>query len=439
MQKFNDETIASNNKSRSRKEQKLKIIYLHQYFNTPAMPGGLRSYEMARRLVAYGHEVHVVTSDRNCMTVGKGWTTTHEEGVNIHWLSIPYHNTMSYAKRLLAFTRFALAAALKAHQIGGDVVLATSTPLTIAIPGVYASRRNRLPMIFEVRDLWPELPIAIGAISHPLTIGVARWMERLAYRHSARVVALSPGMADGVAACGYPRCRIAIIPNSCDLDVFMPSVELASQFRLKHPELGDAPFVLYAGALGRMNGVGYLVDVAEHCRERLPDLRFVIMGEGVETDRVRDKAVEKGLLGTSVFLYPRVAHAEIPHAFAAASVVTSLFVDITCMQRNSANKFFDGLASGTGVAINYEGWQADLLRETGAGFVLSRDPGIAARQLEQWLGDEEGLKNAGLAARRLAVEKFSRDELAARLEATLLSAMEGGSQSPQPTIESGLS
>lgn len=417
---------------------KLKIIYLHQYFNTPSMPGGSRSYEMARRLVAYGHEVHVVTSDRCGRAGTRGWQQTVEEGIQVHWLSVPYHNTMSYPQRLWAFARFSFAAAAKARRLGGDIVLATSTPLTIAIPGVHAARRNRVPMVFEVRDLWPEMPIAVGAIKHPLVIRLARWLERYAYRHATRVIALSPGMADGVATTGYPRHGIDIIPNSCDLEAFAPSELAARRFRQRHPELGDHPIVLYAGALGRVNGVGYLVELAARLQTRRPEIRFVIMGEGAETDRIRDLAAAKGVLDTSVFLYSRVAHTEISDAFAAACVVTSLFVDIPAMQCNSANKFFDGLASGTGIAINYEGWQADLLRESGAGLVLSRDTDRAANQLQQWLENASGMRSAGQAARRLAEQRFAREKLAQRLEMALVSAVEGG-QAPRTDITSSLS
>ena len=97
----------------------------------------------------------------------KGWFTTHESGMRVHWLPVRYSNHMTYLARMLAFFKFAIRAAGRARQIRGDVVFATSTPLTIAIPAVYAARRCGIPMVFEVRDLWPELPIAVGALRIP--------------------------------------------------------------------------------------------------------------------------------------------------------------------------------------------------------------------------------------------------------------------------------
>src|SRR6185295_8166233 len=117
----------------------MRVIYLHQYFNTPDMAGGTRSYEMARRLVAAGHEVHMVTTWRE-PTDKTGWFVTSEAGITVHWLPVPYSNYLSYARRIRAFLRFAWASSRKAAALPGDVVFATSTPLTVAVPGIYASR-----------------------------------------------------------------------------------------------------------------------------------------------------------------------------------------------------------------------------------------------------------------------------------------------------------
>ena len=175
----------------------MRITYLHQYFNTPEMSGGTRSYEMARRLVAMGHEVNMITSWRED-DGRKGWFETAEAGIKVHWLPVPYSNKMGFKERISAFFRFAWGAARKAASLPADVVFATSTPLTIALPGVYAARRQKAPMVFEVRDLWPELPIAIGALKNPFLQFMARQLELFAYRNSKAIVALSPGMRDGV-------------------------------------------------------------------------------------------------------------------------------------------------------------------------------------------------------------------------------------------------
>ena len=146
----------------------MRIVYLHQYFVTPAMSGGTRSYEMARRLVERGHEVHMITSDQSAPVGAPCWRESMESGIHVHWTPVEYHNRMSYTRRVMAFIHFAWRAGRKAVTLHGDVIFASSTPLTIALPAVYAARRSRRPMVFEVRDLWPAVPIAMGIIRNPL-------------------------------------------------------------------------------------------------------------------------------------------------------------------------------------------------------------------------------------------------------------------------------
>lgn len=404
----------------------MKITYIHQYFNTPKMPGSTRSYEMGRRLVQAGHEVEMITSVRE---VGRGtnWYTTDESGIKVHWFPVPYSNSMSFRQRAVAFFKFAIASSRKAASIKADVIFATSTPLTIAIPGAYAAWRRKCPMVFEVRDLWPEMPISIGALKNPFLIRLAQALERFAYRNSRYVIALSPGMADGVRATGFPGDRIRVIPNSCDMDLFANSQAGADRFRREHPELGTGPIVLYAGTLGRINNVDYLANVAACMRDLVSEARFVVIGEGSEREKVLSAATLQNVLGKNFFLYPPVIKSKISEAFSAASIVTSTVADIPAIENNSANKFFDGLAAGKPIAINYAGWQADILRDSGAGLVLSREPQIAAKQLADFLQSSCSIEQAQIAALKLAKERFSRDLLAEQLEAVLKDAV--GNQS----------
>jgi glycosyltransferase involved in cell wall biosynthesis len=403
----------------------MRVIYLHQYFNTLQDAGGTRSYEMARRLVAAGHKVDMVTSARTfSRSQFKGWQRTVEGGIRVHWLHVPYSNAMSYANRMRAFLGFAVGAALKASCSNGDLVFATSTPLTIALPAVYAARRQNIPMVFEVRDLWPELPIAVGALKGRVPIAVARWLERFAYRNSEQIIALSPGMKEGILRAGCPDEKVHVIPNSADLELFDVPASAGQAFRARFDWLQDRPLVVYAGTLGLINGVDYLARVAAAVREADPEIRFLVLGKGGHKEQVREAAQQLGVLGRNFFMMNPIPKREVPQILSAADLATSLFIDLPEMRANSANKFFDALASGTPVAINYTGWQAELLRETGAGVVLgARDVQGSAYRLARVLHDRVWLEKAGSAARRLAESRFSRDMLAQQLEAVLLEAV----------------
>jgi glycosyltransferase involved in cell wall biosynthesis len=402
----------------------VKIIYLHQYFATLQDSAGTRSYEFARRLVAKGHEVHIVTSKRDEASKARsGWLETMEAGAHVHWIPVPYAGKMPYGQRVQAFFRFAWMAAGRAVALGGDVVFATSTPLTIAIPAVYAARRNRIPMVFEVRDLWPAVPIAIGALKGRPLITAARWLERFAYDHAAQIVALSPDMKTAIVHMGYAEHKVHVIPNAADVDLFDVPQEVGTQFRQQHPWLGNRPMILYAGALGLINGVDYLARVAAEMLRFAPEICFVIMGDGREEDQVRRIARELGVLGKNFYMLPSVPKAQMPAVLSACNLATSVIINVPEEWSNSANKFFDGLAAGKPVAINHEGWQAQVLRESGAGLVLPpTDHARAALELSTFLRDAERVQVASLAARRLARERYHRDLLTQQLESVLREA-----------------
>ncbi|MCK9488767.1 MAG: glycosyltransferase family 4 protein [Xanthomonadales bacterium] len=400
----------------------MKIVYLHQYFNTPDMVGGTRSYELARRLVAKGHEVEMVTSWRE-RDDRRDWFTSNEAGIKVHWLPVPYGNQMSYRQRVAAFLRFAWGAARKAASLQADVVYATSTPLTIALPAVYAARRMRCPMVFEVRDLWPTVPIAVGALRNPLTIWSARKLERFAYRNATRVVALSPGMAEGVAAAGYSAANIRVIPNSADLKMFSHDDEGAQRFRAARPELDSRPIILYAGTFGLINGVEWVVRLAVESKLRALDCCFVLVGDGAEKEKVTRLARELGVLGNNCFIYESLPKSSIVDAFSASAVVVSTTIDLPELEANSANKFFDGLAAGKTVAVNYGGWQAELIEDYEVGMAWPREPSQAADVLADWFAQPDRLRVAGNNARQLAEGRFSRDLLAEQLERVLLEAV----------------
>ena len=397
----------------------MKITYLHQYFHTPEVPGSTRSYEMARRFVARGHEVNLITADRHAEP-GSGWRVSDEAGIRVHWLPVPYSNEMSVRERIAAFFKFARGAAQRAAGLETDLIFASSTPLTIALPAVWAAKRRRVPMVFEVRDLWPELPIAMGALKGEPTVYAAKRLECFAYRNAAQVIALSPGMKEGVVKTGYPEGRVHVIPNSCDLELFDVPQSAGDAYRAQHDWLGDRPFIVYVGTLGQINGMPYMAELAAKVRAEAPEVRFAVYGGGHDYNALKARAQELGVLNETLFLPGPIPKKQVPAVLSAATFASSLFIDLKEMWVNSANKFFDGLAAGRPVLINYGGWQADILRETGAGLVLDpHDMEGAKDTLLRALRDEAWLESAGQKARNLAQARFSRDGLAAELIAVL--------------------
>lgn len=397
----------------------MRILYIHQYFKTPSMSGGTRSYEMARRVVAAGHEVTMVTSRSSGSRLIETETV---DGIDVVWIRVRYRNSMSYPRRVVAFGLFGFLASLICLRRRADLVFATSTPLTVILPALVAKLRNKAPLVFEVRDLWPEIPIALGALRGSAVIASARWLEQLAYRSSSRIVALSPGMKAGVEARGVDPGIVEMIPNSSDSELFRVHESVGLQFRAIRPWMQDRPLVVYTGTMGLINGLDYLVQLATCVREIDSEVRFLALGAGGDRQRIEALATEAGVHGVNLFFEDPVPKSDMPAVLSAADLCASFFLPLPEMEPNSANKFFDALAAGRPVAINYGGWQADLLESSGCGVVLPRDAHKGAVLLVNFLENQERMDDAASQSHRLANESFDRDVLAAQLLVVLEAA-----------------
>lgn len=404
----------------------MKIIYLHQYYTSPEMSGGTRSYEMARRMVSAGHEVHMVTSYRDAEGRRDGWFQTTEAGIQVHWYPVPYSNQLGFYQRLRAFFSFAFAAREKALSLDGDVVFATSTPLTIALPAVVVARKKQIPMVFEVRDLWPEMPIAVGALNNPLLRFAAYRLEYWAYQNASSVVALSPGMKAGVVRAGYPASKVAVIPNSSDNVEFLHDGTKAMQFRSSREWLGERPLLVYAGTFGQVNGVEYMVSLAYELLKLNSNVRILLVGDGRERPNLQRAAEQAGVLNVNLFVENPLSKKEVPGLLSAATVASNLVIDLPQAHANSANKFFDTLAAGKPILLNHGGWMHDLVKSRNCGLALWHYPmAKAAAEVDQKLNDSEWLEKAGASARALAEECFDRDKLAAQLMEVLQASVHG--------------
>ncbi|WP_392343443.1 glycosyltransferase family 4 protein [uncultured Shewanella sp.] len=406
----------------------MRILYLHQYFATPESNAGTRSYEMAKRFVKNGHNVTFVTSSAYLSSnykLQKGWNLIEIDGIKLHVLHLDYSNKDSFIKRIFKFISFSARSTLKSLSIKTDVVFATSTPLTIAIPGLIYSKLKRKPLVFEVRDLWPELPVASGVIKNKLVINLASWLEKYTYRNSKRLIGLSPGMCNGISRHGIQKERITLATNSCDTALFDVSKAVGLHYlTTKLDFVSQRKLVTYTGTFGLINKVGYIVELAKAAQIHAPELCFVAIGDGMEKEQIIQDAKVAGVLNKNLFILPPVPKTEIVELLSAADLSLSLFGPVKEMWHNSANKLFDALASQTPIAINYGGWQRDFIEKHKCGLVLdSADYELASKQIASFLDNKIIYNNAIESCKVLAYEHFSRDIMAKRLEQTLLEAI----------------
>jgi glycosyltransferase involved in cell wall biosynthesis len=370
----------------------VRILYLHQFFVTREGVGGTRSYEFARRFVERGHAVRMVTAGEGPKVVD-GIEVVAVRGAYADYMRA---TAMSNAGRMAAFARFAAGATVAALRgPRPDVIYATSPPLTMAIPALAASLRWRAPMVFEVRDLWPEAPIQMGALRNPVARALARALERAVYARSTSLVALSPGIQAAL-----PPGKATLVPNSADLDLFDPSPH-------------DGPFqVAYFGAMGEANDLTAAVDAAR----LLPDVSFVLMGDGK-----RREALERSAPPNVRF--QSGSKADVALLAAESSACLTLFKDVPVLATNSPNKLFDTFAAGRPAIVNMDGWMRELVEQNDAG--LYARAGDAAELAEKiaWLRDNpDRAEEMGRNARALAEREFGRDELAGRVLSVLEAA-----------------
>lgn len=400
----------------------MKVLYFHQHFSTPQGATGTRSYEMARRLIARGHRVTMV-----CGSAGGGHTGLSRpfvngqrrgtvDGLEVIEFELPYSNRLGFLRRVLVFLRFAWRSLLVALREDYDVVFATTTPLTAGLPGIAARWLRGKPFVFEVRDLWPELPRAMGVIRNPVLLGLMSALEWLSYHSARRLIGLSPGIVEGIARRGIPRDRIQIVPNGCDLDIFATAVEKWRPAGVRDSDL----MAIFTGTHGLANGLDAVLDAAAELKRRgRDDIKLVLVGDGMQKPALEARAQREGLHQV-IFLAP-VDKRRLAGLMAAADLGMQVLANVPAFYYGtSPNKFFDYIAAGLPVLNNYPGWLAELIREHRCGYAVPPDDAPAfADALVHAAEHRDELPAMGQRARALACREFDRDRLAARFVAWL--------------------
>jgi len=394
----------------------MHVLYFHQYFTTPSVAGGTRSYEMARQLIARGHKVTMVCARQGkdgLNLPGKPDAPMREgeiEGIRIIQFNLEYSNYMSLQRRAWMFLRYALRSVGLAMKMDYDLLFATSTPLTAGIPGIFARPFRRKPFVFEVRDLWPELPKAMGVVKNPLVLAGMSVLEWMSYRAASACIALAPGIKDGIAKRSPRDLAIATIPNGCDLDLFQPGRR--EDLDLPGVKPNDCVAV-FTGAHGMANGLDAVLDAARVLVSRgRNDIVLVFIGDGKLKPALVGRAKAEGLENCRFF--DPMPKNRLNRVVSCCDVGMMILDDVPAFYYGtSPNKFFDYISSGLPVLNNYPGWLADLINEHRCGVTVPpRNPEAFADALCALADDPKLRREYGENARFLAEQKFSRDRLA---------------------------
>jgi glycosyltransferase involved in cell wall biosynthesis len=394
----------------------MKILYFHQYFQTRNSAGGTRSYEFSKRFVDKGHQVTIVCARNSSEDlslndyVGRGYRRGIVDGINVIQIDLFSSNKSNFFHRAVVFFRFAFRSVLFSFSEEFDILLASSTPLTIGIPGIILKLfKPKKKFIFEVRDLWPELPEAMGVIKNPVILWLMKRLEVSTYKSADACIGLSPGIVEGIARYGVPRNKIALIPNGCDLDLFSGGKQDKSII----PGCDSNSFIaIFTGAHGLANGLDYVLDTALYLKEvNAIRIRIVLIGDGSQKKRLEDRANQSGL-DNCIFLDP-VPKLRLAKILQAADAGAMILADVPAFSYGtSPNKFFDYIASGLPVIVNHNGWVADLLKTNYCGFAVDpKSPEDFAEKLIELSLDAKLCRELGVNSRSLAEREFSRDDL----------------------------
>ena len=370
----------------------MKILILHQHYKTPESGGAIRSWYLSKGLVDAGHTPVVITSHND-----KRYLHTITDGIEVHYLPVPYDNSFDYYRRSASFLRFVFRSIRIAAGIRGvDRIYAISVPLTIAFVARWTSFRKGIPYYFEVGDLWPDAPIEMGFIKNPLMRSSLYSVERTAYRKAEAVVALSPPIKEAILK-KVPEAKVVTITNMSDCDFYKPT-----------PRNDPDKFVVsYIGATGLANGLDYFLECANLARKAELPIHFVVCGTGALLERLKANAKQLGLKNITFTGF--VDREGVRSIMNITDAVFVCYKDSPILETGSPNKFFDGLAAGKLIVINFGGWIKNEIEQNRCGVVVSKsDPSDFIRKIRTFITDPDLLKEYQVNARKLAEQKYDR-------------------------------
>ncbi|HEU5147089.1 MAG TPA: glycosyltransferase family 4 protein [Chryseosolibacter sp.] len=383
----------------------MKVLILHQHFKTPTTGGAIRSYYLAKALVERGIRVVVVT--------GHNGPEKKEavEGIDVHYLSVPYDNRFGFSRRILSFFQFVIKSVRVArHHRDADFCYAISTPLTTGLAAQWIKRRYGIPYIFEVGDLWPDAPVQMGVIKNKI---IRRWLYRMEasiYRGASSVVALSVAIEEAIARKVSGK-TVHLIPNMSDTDFFRPEPK-EPVLEKKYGVQGKF-VVSYIGALGIANGLHYFLDCAAASQRAALPIHFILCGDGAMDDALKFYAKELKVANLSFIPFQdRTGVREVMNITDANFIC---YQPVKILETGSPNKYFDGLAAGKLTIVNFGGWVKDEIERERCGiYVEAMDAEDFVTKIRSFIGDEKLLREFQERGRRLAEGKYSRRILGER-------------------------
>jgi glycosyltransferase involved in cell wall biosynthesis len=377
---------------------------LHQHFKTPQTGGALRSYYLAKALVDKGISTIVITT-HNATTVKKETV----EGIEVHYLPIPYDNRFGFVKRIVSFLKFVWSIVREAGEFrDADICYAVSTPLTTGIAAIWIKSRYKIPYYFEVGDLWPEAPVQMGIIKNFLLKAVLYRLEKSIYKRAKAIVALSESIREYIQQ--KVGKEIHVIPNMADTDFYKPEAkrsDVENKFGVRNKFV-----VSYIGTMGLANGLEFFLACAE-ASIQLP-IQFLLCGEGAMVDYLKRIVADKKL--NNVTFVPAQDRNGVRDVMNVTDAAFVSFKPLPVLETGSPNKYFDALAAGKFIVVNFGGWVRKEVEENGCGIFVDSAHNFVTN-IKPLLENSDLLIRAQQKGRTLATARYSRTDLSGRFTA----------------------
>lgn len=389
----------------------MKVLILHHHFNTPQKGGAVRSYYLAKALVDNGIETVVITTHN-----GTGEIRETVDGIDVHYLPIPYDNKFGFYRRTRSFLQYVVSSvrAVSSHT-DADVCYAISVPLTIGLASLWIKRKYKIPYVFEVGDLWPDAPVDLGFIKNPVFARMLFQLEEKIYKKAKSVVALSPAIESAIQK-KVPGKTIHLIPNMADTEFFVP--ERKNPVLIEKFGVNNNFVVSYIGALGFANGLDYFLECARASEKAKLPVTFLLCGEGAMKENLK-RSAEVLQLSNLLFI-PFQNRDGVRDVLNVTDAVFICYRPVPILESGSPNKYFDGLAAGKLIIINFGGWIKDEIESEQCGFALDqKQPSSFVSSIGPYINDNLKLKHAQQQARALAEKKYARRLLGEKFSSSI--------------------
>jgi glycosyltransferase involved in cell wall biosynthesis len=385
----------------------MRFLILSQYFPPEIGAPQVRLANLIRSLKSLGHEAEVVAALPNYpygkildRYRGSFYQSEENDGVKVHrvWL---FASKGAGFGRMINYASFAFTCTLGlARAQRPDYIFVESPPLFLILPAYLASIRWRVPIIFNVADLWPDSVRALGIISNRLVLKIAEMLERWSYRKARYVTAVTDGIHNTLINNKHvPKEKVLYLYNGVDIEMFKPR---SPDFKLAR-ELGleEKKVIVYAGNLGYAQGLDVAVEALRIVQQEVQDVVLVFIGDGAEKERLQSLVKDQNI-SNILFLEPQPPEF-IARLYTIASAGFVCLKKLPFLECARPSKIFPVMASGKPVIFSGAGEGANLIERANAGIVVPpEDPLALADAVRQMVNNENLFTDLGSNGRRYA-------------------------------------